>query len=251
MQPADLTFVAWTLLVIGAAAVGFAKTAVGGVGALAVVAFAAAMPAKESTGALLPLLIVGDVVAVTVYRRHANWAVLFRLLPGVVPGLLVGAWFVAVADDATMRRSIGAVLLLMTAIQLWTRRSRVTPADATRLHARQAWALGMGAAAGFATMTANAAGPVTTLYLLLAGLPMLEFLGTAAWFYLLVNAAKLPFSAGLSLISPASLLVDARLVPALGLGALAGVAVVRRINQSQFELAALVLAATAASALLI
>lgn len=249
MIPGELSTAVWLLLATGAFAVGFAKTAVGGVGALAVVAFAAGLPAKESTGALLPLLLVGDIVAVKVYHRHANWTVLLRLLPGVLPGLAIGVWFLAIADESLVRRSIGAILLAMTALQLWTRRIGVTRTD--RRRPRVAVTLTMGAAAGFATMTANAAGPVTTLYLLAAGLPMLEFLGTAAWFYLLVNAAKLPFSAGLDLISADSLAVDALLVPALLLGSLAGIALVRRIDQSQFERAALVLSGLAASALIL
>ena len=79
--------------------------------------------------------------------------------------------------------------------------------------------VGTGATAGFATMTANAAGPVTTIYLIRAGLPMLRMIGTGAWFYLVVNLAKVPFSAGLGLITPASLVRDALLVPALLVGA--------------------------------
>jgi uncharacterized membrane protein YfcA len=246
----ELSVLALVLLAAGAAVVGFAKTAVGGAGALAVVAFAAALPAKDSTGALLPLLLVGDLIAVKAYHRHADWAVLLRLLPGVLPGLLLGAWFLSIADDNLMRRSIGAILLAMTALQVWTRRTGPPAAD-RKGHARPLLAIAMGLAAGFTTMTANAAGPVTTLYLLAAGLPMLQFLGTAAWFYLLVNAAKLPFSAGLDLISRDSLVVDAVLVPALVVGALAGILLVRRIDQAQFERVALVLAGVAAAALLV
>lgn len=255
MPLVELTPLDWAVLALGAAIVGFAKTAVGGAGALAVVAFAAALPAKESTGALLPLLCVGDVVAVRVYHRHADWAVLLRMLPGVLPGLMLGAWFVAVADDSLMRPSIGAILLLMTAVQLWMRRAKTEPPGEgealSRRRPRHSVTVAMGAAAGFATMTANAAGPLTTLYLIMAGLPMLQFLGTAAWFYLVVNGAKVPFSAGLSLISQDSLLMDALLVPALCLGALAGIVLVRRIDQAQFEQTALALATVAAAVLLL
>ena len=97
----------------------------------------------------------------------------------------------------------------------------------------------MGAAAGFTTMTANAAGPVTTVYLIRAGLPMLQMIGTGAWFYLVVNLAKVPFSAGLGLITTTSLVRDALLVPALLLGAGLGILLVRRLRQRQFEVAAL------------
>jgi len=250
----ELSPLAWALLAVGAMLVGFAKTAVGGAGAVAVVAFAAVLPARESTGALLPLLCVGDVVAVRAYHRHANWRLLGWMLPGVLPGLALGVWFVDSVDDTVMRRSIGAVLLAMCGVQVWMRRSASVLRDEggtgrTQVHLMVT--LAMGVAAGFATMTANAAGPVTTLYLLLAGLPMLEFLGTAAWFYLVVNAVKLPLSAGLGLISAHGLIIDALLVVPLLVGAAAGVLVVRRIDQSQFERAALALTGVAALGLLV
>jgi uncharacterized membrane protein YfcA len=243
MSLGQLTASDWVLLVMGAAVVGFAKTAVGSSGALAAAAFALALPARNSTGALLPLLLVGDLIAVWVYHRHADWSVLVRLLPGVLPGLLLGVWFVSVADDTVMRRTIGAVLLVMCLLQSTSRNPESRPHSAVTI--------GMGGAAGFATMTANAAGPVTTLYLLMAGLSKLSFLGTTAWFYLVVNAIKLPFSAGLDLISGDSLRMDLLLVPALALGATAGVALIRQIDQTQFERAALALTGVAALVLLV
>lgn len=252
MDPAHLNLAGWLLLAFGAMLVGFAKTAVGGAGSLAVVMFAAVLPARESTGALLPLLCLGDVIAVRLYHRHADWRILVRLLPGVLPGLILGAWFIGVVDDSVMRRSIGGILLVMSAVQLWLRRSGIAGAERPgRLQPHPALTLSMGVAAGFATMTANAAGPVTTIYLLLAGLPMLAFLGTAAWFYLVVNAVKLPFSAGLSLMSVDSLRTDAVLAPALAVGAVLGVALVKKIDQQQFERAALALATVAAVSLLV
>jgi uncharacterized membrane protein YfcA len=100
-------------------------------------------------------------------------------------------------------------------------------------------------------MVANAAGPVMTLYLLMAGLPMLEFLGTAAWFFLIVNAVKVPFSVGLGLLDTQALLFDLRLVPAVVAGAVVGRYVIRRTKQKQFEWAALMLTAVAAVPLLL
>ena len=93
-----------------------AKTAINGVASIAVVIFAAVLPARESTGAILPLLLCGDVIAVAWYRRHADWGTLWRLLPGVLPGLLLGAWFLSVVDDAVMRRTIAVILLVMCAL---------------------------------------------------------------------------------------------------------------------------------------
>ncbi len=245
----DLTVTAWVALALAAALVGFAKTALGGVASVAVVIFAAVLPAKASTGALLPLLLVGDLLAVALYRRHGSWSTLLRLLPGVLPGLALGAWFVSAVDDQVMRVAIGLILVSMSAVQLVQRAGAKDAGAPPQPH--PVLSVGVGALAGFATMTANAGGPVMTLYLILAGLPMLAMLGTGAWFFLAVNLAKVPFSAGLGLISGPSLLLDVVLVPALAAGGLVGVLLVRRIEQRTFELSALALGLLAAILLIL
>ena len=100
-------------------------------------------------------------------------------------------------------------------------------------------------------MTANAAGPVTTVYLIRAGLPMLRMIGTGAWFYLAVNLAKVPFSAGLGLITGTSLVRDALLVPAVFCGAGLGIVLVGRSRQRPFEVIALAFSAATALLLLL
>lgn len=104
--------------------------------------------------------------------------------------------------------------------------------------------------AGFTTMVANAAGPVMILYLLAMRLPKLVFVGTAAWYFMALNLFKLPFSASLGLINPASLGVDLWLGPFAVLGALAGRPVVARLNQRVFEQVALALTFGAALVML-
>ncbi|MCW2760672.1 MAG: sulfite exporter TauE/SafE family protein [Marmoricola sp.] len=251
MPAGELTLTAWLWLALAGVLVGVAKTAISGVGSIAVVIFAAVLPPRESTGAILPLLLCGDVIAVAWYRRHADWRTLWRLLPGVLPGLVLGAWFLAVVDDVFMRRTIAVILLVMCALQLWqlTRHDAVSGGPAAHPHGLVT--LATGATAGFATMTANAAGPVTTIYLIRAGLPMLRMIGTGAWFYLVVNLAKVPFSTGLGLITPTSLVRNALLVPALLLGAGLGVLLVGRLRQRQFEVSALGFSVASAVVLLL
>jgi uncharacterized membrane protein YfcA len=248
----ELTLTAWLWLALAGMLVGVAKTAINGVASIAVVIFAAVLPARESTGAILPLLLCGDLIAVLWYRRHADWRTIWRLLPGVLPGLVLGAWFLAVVDDDLMRRTIGVVLLVMCTLQLWQlTRSTKTGANGSARTTHGLVTVSAGVTAGFATMTANAAGPVTTIYLIRAGLPMLRMIGTGAWFYLVVNLAKVPFSAGLGLITPTSLVRNALLVPALLLGAGLGILLVGRLRQRQFEVAALGFSAATAVLLLV
>ena len=111
-----MTTTSLVLLAVAALLIGFAKTAIGGVGSVAVAIFALVLPTRESTAAILLLLLVGDVVAVWHYRRDADLSLLRRLIPSVLPGLVIGALFLARVDDDTLRRAIGALLLLLARI---------------------------------------------------------------------------------------------------------------------------------------
>lgn len=235
----DLSLWEFAALAAAAVLVGFSKTAVSGANTVSLAVFAAVLPARESTGVLLPILIAGDVLAVLTYRRHAHWPTLWRLFPAVAGGVVVGTVFLMWADDAVVRTSIGAILLLMAAVTLWRRRAPTEaeaeaeaepPPRGARLKAPSYGVLG-----GFTTMVANAGGPVMSMYLLSAGFRKLSFLGTSAWFFLIVNTSKVPFSAGLGLIDARSLLLDAALVLFVVPGALIGKAAVHRINQRLFE----------------
>ena len=112
---------ALALMALGALIIGYSKTALGGLGVVAVAIFATVLPAKESTAAILLILIVGDVIACWHYRRDPDWGLIRRLLPAVIPGLLLGTLFLRVVDDDTLRRTIGAVLLVLLALQLWVK----------------------------------------------------------------------------------------------------------------------------------
>lgn len=104
---------------------------------------------------------------------------------------------------------------------------------------------------GFTTMVANAGGPVMTMYFYSMRLPVLTFLGTAAWFFAIVNILKLPFSASLGLFSRDTFVMDAMLVPVVLLGALIGATVAKRVSQGVFEKAVLVLTVASALGLLV
>ncbi|AVH55165.1 MULTISPECIES: sulfite exporter TauE/SafE family protein [Streptomyces] len=237
----------WEFAALAAAAllVGFSKTAVSGANTVSLAIFAAVLPARASTGVLLPVLIAGDVLAVLTYRRHAHWPTLWRLFPAVAVGVVGGTLFLTWADDGIVRTSIGAILLLMAAVTLWRRRvvaAQEEEPDSVLTRTGRIKARSYGALGGFTTMVANAGGPVMSMYLLSAGFRKLGFLGTSAFFFLIVNVAKVPFSVGLGLIDGNSLLLDAALVAFVVPGAFIGKWAANRINQVFFE--RLVIAAT-------
>ncbi|WP_080462071.1 sulfite exporter TauE/SafE family protein [Actinomyces gaoshouyii] len=255
---------AWALLIVSALLVGLSKTALPGVTAIAVAIFAQVLPAKESTGVMLLLLLTGDLPAIWAYRRDTDATMLKRLVPAVACGVLIGALFLRVASDDLMRRVIGWLMIVLIVITLAQRargryrtgaRSRATSAgassrggtgSASRAGSSPTARMVYGALAGFSTMVANAGGPVTSLYFLACRYPVKAFLGTTAWFFFLVNLTKLPFSIALGIIHVDALALVAVLIPAVLVGALAGRLLADRMPQRVFDPVVMVLTVVAA-----
>lgn len=239
----DLAPAAWTLAVAAGLMIGFTKTGVAGMGILVVPIMASIFPVKQSVGVLLPMLIVGDVIAVSFYRRHTQWRLLLRLVPWVLAGMPLGYLALRYADNPEMKVALGTLLLVLIVLAAVQKRwgrwlEKKLP---------HAWwfAAPMGGLAGFATTLANAAGPITTVYLVVQGLKKREFLGTVAVFYGTVNLLKVAPFAHLGLITRESLLFNACMVPAIGAGAVAGILLLPKIPQRLFEWLILALAAAA------
>ena len=242
--PVELTGLGWPMLsamAFAAILIGFSKTSFASIASVSVAIFALGIPAKESTAAVLLLLITGDIVGIALFGRHASWRLLVRLVPTVIVGLGLGALFMRFVDDHVMRLTIGAILLVSVLIQIWQRR---TPSDAPPPASPNWVAAGAtGVAAGFTTMTANAAGPVMALYLLAARIDKIRFIGTNAWFFGIINVSKLPLTASLGLFTPQVMWLFAAGVPFVLLGTALGRVVVHRVTQRQFELVTMFAAA--------
>jgi uncharacterized membrane protein YfcA len=232
-----LTATAWVVLVVGALVIGFSKTAIGGLVMVAVALFAAVLPAKPSTGVALLLLIVGDLFAIRAYTKFADWAVLRRLAPFVAVGVVVGAVFLKLAGDVAVKRTIGAILIVLVLVTI-VRKLR-TPSTQDKAAPSMLLEASAGAGSGFMSMVANA-GSLIYLYLLRLGLPMMTFLGTAAWYFFVVNLVKVPISVGLGLITMPTLVLTLVLSPAVAVGAVLGRYVVTRLSMPVFEWAVLV-----------
>jgi uncharacterized membrane protein YfcA len=237
----------WLLAVVGAMCIGISKSGFAGVGLVQILVFAYLFGPRESTGALLPMLIVGDLSAVFFFRQHARWDYIRRILPPAALGIVTGWALMHWIDDQMFRPLIGGIILSLSLLQM----ARMWRPDWFEHipHARWfAWSVGL--LAGCATMMANAAGPVVAVYLLAVSVPKFEFVGTSAWFFLIVNTSKLPLSASLGLIHPDTLALDAILSPAIVGGMMIGRWLVHRIPQRLFDTLLLIFAATAAMRLI-
>ena len=240
----------WVLLIAGALVVGLAKTGIAGLGILFVALLANAMPARQATGAILPMLILGDVFAVLIYRQHVEWRHLWKLFPWTGAGVVLGWLALGRINDGQTTRLIGGILAFLIVVHYW-RKSRQAP-DVNAVAPAPLWvAAGTGLLAGFTTLVANAAGSVMTIYLLAMRMSKLGFLGTNAVFFMLLNWFKVPFMVNLGLINRESLGLNLRLAPAVVAGCLIGRFAAARMNQRVFEATALALTAVAAVKLLV
>ena len=228
----------WVLASFTALFVGIAKTGLPALGILLAPLFAEVLPARVSTGALLPLLIIADVFAVSFWRRHGSWKHLVRLLPWAVAGIVAGYFAMGRINDQQMRYVMGAIVVVMLGVNVY--REYVLGRNAPIPTSWWFTAIA-GFLAGATTMVANAAGPVTMIYLLSMRLPKKEFIGTSAWFFFILNWLKVPFSLTLGLITAESLTFDALLAGGVVAGAFAGLYLAKRIPEKAFMIAVQVL----------
>jgi uncharacterized protein len=234
----------WTLLVVGSLMVGMAKTGLAGLGTLFIALFATVLPTKQATGVVLPLLLFGDLVAVAAYRENTQWRHVWRLFPWAAAGVVAGYLAMDRIDNGQARTLVGGIILALVGLTVWRRfrggrleqewKERGLPLPLVG---------GTGVAAGFTTLIANAAGPLMAIYLLALRLPKLEFLGTSAVFFMMINLFKMPFMMNLGLVNRESLAVNLVLAPAVWTGAFAGRWLIRKINQRWFEISTLGLTA--------
>jgi uncharacterized membrane protein YfcA len=242
----ELALWQWIVGTVAAVLVGVAKTGVPGFGILAVPLMVLAVgDARHSAGWLLPLLCVADVFAVAIYRRRAYARSLLVLLPWVLVGMAAGALALD-APERVLRPTVAVIVVVMILFRWWRTRRHQTAVPHSLRHS-----IAYGGAAGFATTIANAAGPIMNLYLLAKRLPKDEFVGTGAWFFLIVNLCKLPVYIGHGFINGPSLAFDALLVPAVIAGAGLGRWLVRRMRQETFEVLVLALTILAAALLFV
>jgi uncharacterized membrane protein YfcA len=245
----QLTLTHWLLLGAGALFTGLGKGGLPGAGNLTVAIFALVFEGLGiqggvalSVGILLPILISADIAAVSIYRRHADWKYIARLLPFFVVGIVAG-WFVFdyfKARGELLKTAIGWILLVMTGLHFfrkWQKRHEAGHVHDPEKPHHLSLPLGIlfGLLGGIATMLANAAGPVAQLSLLAMALPKYAFIGTAAWLFLIVNVFKVPFMVDLGIINTSWIKVSFFLMPFAVAATFFAPVIVKRINQKLFE----------------
>ena len=158
------------------------------------------------------------------------------MLPWAGPGVVIGAYAMGRMDEKATSFTMGLIVVGLAVLHLY-RRARPPIAGGQTLLVCAPFR-GHGRVYDHHLQSA---GPLMVIYLLAMRLPKMEYMGTGAAFFLMLNFFKLPFMVGLGLINRESLYLDLVLAPAVIVGTLLGRWLLGRINQRLFENIAIVL----------
>lgn len=227
-----LTYMQWAIIVLSALCVGMSKTGVQGIMLMIVPLLAMTFGAKESTGIILPMLCMADIIAVAYYKRIADWKMVAKLLPTAILGFFVAIGVDSMVPNGQFRQLMGWTLMLALGVMIW---SEIFGKE-NRWMKKWWYAAIFGLLGGFTTMIGNAAGPVMSVYLLSMRKEKMEYIGINAWFFLVVNLLKIPLQAFVwNNITWDSLSLNLLLLPVIGIGAVIGIRIVKMLPEKTFR----------------
>lgn len=227
--------------------VGMAKTGVHGAGMVAVPMLAAVFGGQASAGLLLPMLSLADIFGVVYYHRHASWKHLKILFPWAALGVIAGTITGTYINDEVFKMIMAGIIIVSVGIMIWLERGHKEDIPDYKW-----FAIVMGIAGGFTSMVGNLAGSVMAVYLLSMRLPKNTYIGTTAWFFMVVNWFKIPFHIfSWHTITVKSFLLDLTSLPAIAIGAWLGIAIVKRIPETIYRWFIIVMTLIAAVYMLI
>jgi len=227
-----LTLFQWAILALSALCIGMSKTGVQGMMLLIVPYMAIAFGAKESTGVILPMLCMADIIAVTYYKRIADWKMVARLLPTAILGFFIAILVDKQIPSQEFRQLMGWTLVLALIVMSW---SEIFGKENKWMKCWWYAAL-FGLLGGFTTMIGNAAGPVMSVYLLSMRKEKMEYIGINAWFFLIVNLLKIPLQVFVwNNITWQTFSLNLTMLPVIGIGALVGIRIIKIFPEKAFR----------------
>lgn len=226
-----MTLTAWGVALLGAFMIGLNKAGIKGISLFFVILMVFVFGAKASVGIVVPLLIAGDIFAIVYYHKHAQWPYVWKLLPFIVLGIVLGTLVGKDLSDTYFQVAIAAILILSAGVMYW-----LIQRTAETVPSHPLYSAGAGVLVGVTTMVGNLAGTFSDIYFLSMRFPKEHFIGTTAWLFFMVNVIKLPFHIFIwETITLDSLWTDLKLLPAVVLGLGAGIAIIARIENRSFQ----------------
>lgn len=223
------------------------KTGIHGAGMLSAPLLALVFGGHNSSGIILPMLIIADIFGVWYYHRHASWKHLKLLFPWAAGGIILGTLTGAYIDDKTFKIIMAVTIFISIPLMIWLKSSEKDKIPKT------GWfSVATGIAGGFTSMVGNLAGSVMAVYLLAARLPKNVYIGTTAWFFLVINWAKVPFHVfSWHTINWNTVLLSLIMLPVILLGAITGIHFIKKIPEEYYRWFIIIMTCVAALFMLI
>jgi len=223
-----------TTLLLGLLAafvLGLSKAGLKGLGTVAVGIAVLAWDAKASTGILLPLLVLADIIAVAYYHKNVDWGYLKKFLPAAFAGVIIAVFVGKDLPDLYFKYSMGIIILIGLAWIIY-REYTTLPS----IPNNWPFAGSMGIATGFATMIGNLAGAFTNIFFLAMRMDKLSMIGTIAVFFFITNLFKVPFHIWIwETITMDTIMLNLKLAPAIVLGFIIGAKVITYFSESFYR----------------
>lgn len=212
----------WMLAVL----VGYFIKGVAGIGNTLVVTSAMSYTRTnaEITPVELLLCIPTNLVVTWVYRKHINWKLAVAPLCMVLIGDILGVLLLKNVDVTAMKMVFGVVLILLSAEQLW-RELRGKPGKA----AHPALMLALGISAGVLCGMFGV-GALLAAYLSRVTTDDMTYKGTMSVIFTVENAFRIVAYSVTGLLTTASLINAAMLLPFMGAGLFLGIRLSSRMN---------------------
>lgn len=227
----DLSLSEMGLVLLASFLLGMGKAGIKGLGVIIVLLMAIVFGSKTSTGILIPMMVFADILAVFYYHQHAQWKFLLRLLPMMIIGVLFGVWLGNHISQEAFKQLMAIFILIAVVIMFL-----LDTVKTEKIPNNPLFAGSMGLFSGITSMIGNLAGSFADIYFLAMRLPKNEFIGTAAWLFLIINVFKLPFHIfSWRTVSEYSLWLNLILVPVIWIGFLLGVLIVKRISNNHYR----------------
>jgi uncharacterized membrane protein YfcA len=167
--------------------IGFAKGGFSGLGALLTPILALVLPVASAVGVLLPMLMVGDAFALTMYWKEWDFDLVRRMLPAGIAGALAGTFLLSSVSPDGLRMILGIFVLGLVAYKFVSDRIQALRYQPKPWHAPAA-----GLLSGVASGMFNYGGPAFSSYLLLQKLKARPFIATTAIYFAILNLIKVP-----------------------------------------------------------
>ena len=227
----------WLLILIAAFIIGLSKAGLKGIDMMNVTIMAIVFGSKASTGLVLPLLCAADIMAVWYYKRHVQWPQFWKLIPWMMAGIVLGVYVGKDLNEQLFRKLMAFIIICTVVIMIMMEFKKVEKIPDNKL-----FVISTGLTSGFTTMLGNLAGAFANIYFLAMRMPKNDFIGTAAWVFLVINLFKLPFQIIFwKNINLATLHTDLLLLPALIAGFWAGLKIVSYIKDDTYRKVVIVL----------